>query len=232
MIFIPAIDLKEGNISKAYAGNRKNYKPLQIEKKDFSDPNKFISKLLSLYKIKKIYIADINSLQNSGNNWEVIRQILKDFAKIEFLIDSGFSTLKKIYYFNSFIQKNQKIQNYRIIIGTECFFNQKILKKIMNNRNFILSLDYFNSKKLEINLKDYKNRTIILMFIDQVGARGVNWKEIKKVLNLNILERKNLYVAGGVKYEGEMKLIKLMGLKGCIISSLIHEKIKRGINAP
>ena len=63
MIFIPAIDLKDNRVSKAHAGDRKNYRPLKIENKDFSNPKKFISTIVDLFNIKKIYIAVFNMLK-------------------------------------------------------------------------------------------------------------------------------------------------------------------------
>ena len=232
MIFIPAIDLKDNCVSKANAGNRKNYRPLKIENKDFSNPKKFITTIVDLFNIKKIYIADLDSLENRGNNWQIIGEILNEFSNLEFLIDSGFSNFQKINFFNSFISKKKSHKNFKIVIGSECFENESYLRKIMVKKNYILSLDYNKTKKPEINLQNFKNRTIILMFMDQVGGRGINWKEIKNITTPNIIKKKDCYIAGGVRYAGDIKKIKLMGFKGIIISSFIHNKIKKGLISP
>tara|TARA_X000000950_G_C13394590_1_gene449602 strand:- start:222 stop:518 length:297 start_codon:yes stop_codon:yes gene_type:complete len=98
----------------------------------------------------------------------------------------------------------------------------------MIQKSHILSLDFCKKKTPNVNLKYFKNRTIILMFIDQVGARGVNWKEIKNINRLNVVKKNNCYIAGGIRYYGEVRNINRMGFKGCIVSSIVHERLKRG----
>ena len=46
MDIISAIDLRHGKVVKAFAGFRINYKPLIINKKDYSDPAENIGLLI------------------------------------------------------------------------------------------------------------------------------------------------------------------------------------------
>ena len=65
---ILAIDLKNGKVVKAFAGLRLNYKPLVLNLMDYSNPLKLIKKVSEELFIFNIYIADLDAIQNIGNN--------------------------------------------------------------------------------------------------------------------------------------------------------------------
>ena len=71
-----AIDIKNGNVVKAFAGIRNNYTPLIINKKDFSDPFFLIKEIKKKFNIKKFYLADLDSINGSKNNWFLLKKIL------------------------------------------------------------------------------------------------------------------------------------------------------------
>ena len=68
MKVILAIDLKNGKVVKAFAGLRLNYKPLVLNLMDYSNPLKLIKKVSEELFIFNIYIADLDAIQNIGNN--------------------------------------------------------------------------------------------------------------------------------------------------------------------
>ena len=73
MDIISAIDLKHGKIVKAFAGFRINYKPLIINKKDYSDPYLYLKEIVEKLNYKCIYIADLDSINGSRENWKIMR---------------------------------------------------------------------------------------------------------------------------------------------------------------
>ena len=70
--------------------------------------------------------------------------------------------------------------------------------------------------------------TIYLMFLDKVGGRGMNLKLIKRLGKQLIQHR--VYVAGGIKAQGQIEQLKSLGVKGVILSTLIHNRISRDKN--
>ena len=76
MEIILAIDLKKGLVVKAFAGFRLNYKPLMVNSLDYSDPIKLIRTILKKMDLKKIYLADLDSIQNLKPNDYLIEKIL------------------------------------------------------------------------------------------------------------------------------------------------------------
>ena len=79
MDIILAVDIMEGKVVKAYAGMRLNYKPLVIEKTDFSNPIFLIKQivLLILKNIKdgfqlhslKIYLIKLHKIKRVNRKY-------------------------------------------------------------------------------------------------------------------------------------------------------------------
>ena len=108
---ILAVDLMKGKVVSAFAGIRENYKPIKNTTDNLEDPFDFIKKVLIYFPLNKIYIADLDSIQNSGSNFNLISDLLTKFQKITFLIDSGFDYPISV---KIFIEKLKKKKKFRI----------------------------------------------------------------------------------------------------------------------
>ena len=225
MKVIPAIDIKKGKIVKAFAGYRINYKPLIINKKNFSDTRVLISILLNSYSFNLIYIADIDSISGNRVNWKIIKDQLNFFPKIMFWLDLGFNSPRIIREFSSFLSMN--VRNWRPIVGTESLKSNKINLGIFSEFNPIFSIDFIGNEYSWIKKISNSNISseLILMFLSQVGGRGVRWSKINKFKSF--IDPKKCFVAGGIKNQNDINILKRKQFKGVIISSLIHEKITR-----
>jgi phosphoribosylformimino-5-aminoimidazole carboxamide ribotide isomerase len=224
MKLILAIDIKNGKVVKAYAGFRLNYKPLVLDKKDFSCPFTLIKKAYRDLKINNIYLADLDAIEKKPSNKFVIYSLMKLFPKINFFLDLGFDYPSKIYRLINSFRKN-KIKNYYLVVGTETMKNYSIENFIIENKIFF-SIDFNGYEKNWIK-KMYrkKNLNIILMFIKRTGGRGVDYVTIKKVNKL--LKQHNCIVAGGIKHLRDFKRLSTLGITGAISSNYIHKVIAR-----
>ena len=222
MSIILAIDLKNGRVVKAFAGLRINYRPLVINSIDYSDPIFLIRKISKKLRLKKIYIADLDAIQNLGSNSSLISNILKSFKNINFLIDCGFSYPMSVRNFENILKK-KKISNYTIVLGTESMRKYN-LNCFRSNNRLIISLDLIdkNSKWIDF-LKLSKFRLdIIFMFLRNVGGRGVNVKKVRYLMKS--LPKNNYFYAGGVKYFSDIKCLGNLGVESVIVSTLVHQK--------
>ena len=83
---------------------------LKSSKENLQNPYNFIKKVLNNFQLNKIYIADLDSIQNSGSNFDLISELLTKFQNLTFLIDSGFD-----YPFSvEFLVKNLKKEKFKI----------------------------------------------------------------------------------------------------------------------
>ena len=218
MELIPAIDLLNNIVVKAFLGERKKYKPIDTQLSNSSKLENVITGLLKEYKFKIIYIADLNAIMGNKNNFKIIKKVIKKFPKIDFWVDYGvknFLDFKK-YHDNRF----------KTIIGSETLKSTDELKKIYKHkkREFILSLDFKNNlflgpKNLIKNNKLWPKKTIF-MILDSVGSK----KRPKLIKLFNLDQKKDYYLAGGVSNNEDINFLQKKGFKGAILSTAIHEK--------
>ncbi len=225
MSVILAVDIMNGKVVKAFAGIRMNYRPLFIHKEDFSDPIKLIKTLKKKIDLKKIYIADLDAIRKIGDNNVIVEKILRIFPNLFFLVDAGFDYPKNVYNYHK-TKTQRKLYNYKVVLGTETIKNFN-LKTFQYFKKFELSID-FNGKE-SLWLKKIKKKRvqmdIILMFIKNVGGRGINMKVIKTLYK--ILSHHNLSMAGGIKTEQQIKQLHRLGFSNVLSSTLLHKRLSR-----
>ena len=219
MELIPAIDILNNIVVKAFAGQRKKYKPIKSKLVNSSNLEDIIVALLKEYKFKKIYIADLNAIMGKNNNFKIIKKIIKKFPKIEFWVDFG---IKDFLNFKQF-----KDKKFKIIVGSETIKNVKELQKINKNKEeeIILSLDFkknnFLGPKILVKNKSLWPKKTIFMLLDNIGKKKKpNLGNLKKI-NFN---KNFFYIAGGVSSNDDLLFFKKNGFKGIILSTAIHEK--------
>ena len=225
MNVILAVDIINGKAVKAFAGIRTNYKPLHIKEEDFSNPIKLIQSLQKKINLKKIYIADLDAIRKIGNNDVIIEKILRTFPELFFWIDAGFDYPKNVYnYHKNKIEK--KLNNYDLVLGTETIknFNFKCFESI---KKFKISIDFNGRESFWISKLERQKHPmdIILMFVRNVGGRGVDMRFIR---NLNKkLSCHSLSLAGGVKTDKEIEQLLKLGFCNVISSTLLHKRLSR-----
>ena len=223
MEVILAVDLKKGKVVRAFAGYRHNYKPIKYTKENLQNPYNFIKKVLNNFQLRKVYIADLDSIQNTGSNFDLISKLLIRFQNLTFLIDSGFDYPISVEIFSKKLKK-KRIKNFLPVIGTEKLKNYNFqCFRFLNDCFF--SLDFNGTEKKWIRkIKNNKLKiNLIFMFVKNTGGRGVRFKEFKSVLKE--LNTKNIFYAGGVKYWNQINFLRTQGVKGVLISTLISNKI-------
>jgi uncharacterized protein related to proFAR isomerase len=225
MEVILAVDIKKGRVVKAFAGLRINYKPLFLNNEDYSDPIKLIRSINNKITLKKVYIADLDSISKLKPNEKLIEKILEEFPEINFLIDAGFDYPISVYNFHRRLGK-VNISNYKIVLGTESLKNFK-LQNFNKIKKFELSVD-FNGKQEEWVRKINKEKLrleIILMFLKKVGGRGLDLALIRRFLKL--FPQHKCSVAGGVNNRNQISTLSRIGVKAVLCSTLLHQKISR-----
>ena len=143
MELIPAIDILNNIVVKAFAGERKKYKAIKSKILNSCELEHVIQSLLNEYDFKKFYIADLNAITGNKNNFKIIESIITKYTHIDFWVDYGIKTYLDF----------KKFENLpcSLIIGSETLKDvlelKKIKKKIKKNK-IILSLDYKNNRFL------------------------------------------------------------------------------------
>lgn len=217
---IPVIDLKDGLVVTARQGKRQTYRPLATPLCPEPDILAVCRAYLSIYPFRTFYIADLNAIENNGNNHALIRRVLETYPDINLWIDSGL---------DPFIYENPRLSRDRIsiILGSETGITPGQLDNYTRKSDCILSLDY-NGRRFLGDMDLLENpallpQRIIIMSLQRVGSdSGPDLERIYSLLDK--LRGNQLYAAGGVRNADDLRVLAAHGLHGALIASALHNK--------
>jgi len=223
MLTVPVLDISQGIVVHAIQGNREKYQAIRSDICSSPDPLEVISGLLNVFNFKSLYIADLDALEQLGNNFGIIEAICRTYPNIEVWIDSGFILIEH------FLLKNN-LKNLRIILSSESLPSVKAYSATLNQYNhhdFILSLDYKDGHLLGTQelLQEQKQwpRDLIVLNLNSVGTeQGFQFPlELKQS---EITKSFNVFYGGGIKCASEIIKLKSLGFTGALVSTALHKK--------
>jgi len=219
-MIIPVLDLKNREAVSGKSGKRETYKPLETVFHKSSSPQE-IAKSLSDAGAVRMYIADLDAIENGKSNFDVVNEVNKH---VSVMLDSGAS--------NAFeVEKALEVAD-KVIIATETLKDMDDLNSIFHNldRNrLIISIDIKEgkifSKNLNIDLEDFTEKIkelnppeVILLDISKVGTEtGVNEELIKKFLKIP----SSLIIGGGIT-SSDIKKLEGIGINKFLVGSALH----------
>jgi uncharacterized protein related to proFAR isomerase len=86
---IPVIDLMQGQVVRARLGDRASYQPLNSPLSSTSDAVDIARGLLAVYPFPTLYVADLDAIQNHGDNVQTLRRIRDEFPALQLWVDNG-----------------------------------------------------------------------------------------------------------------------------------------------
>lgn len=217
MLIIPVIDLRSGQAVRAIAGQRDQYRPLSSALSPSSEPSSVIRAYRTLYPFTMFYLADLDAIENTGDNRPVVEQLMQTFPHAEFWLDAGFSTLQQVRSWPC-------TEQLRPVLGSESQSGLPAFAELLQHcRDYrpVLSLDYRQEQFLgPAELLDEPAiwpQDVILMKLDRVGAgRGPD-------AELPDTAQKRFYAAGGVRDKKDLERLSDLGYAGVLIASALHD---------
>lgn len=224
-MIIPVLDLKDKIAVSGQSGKRDTYQPLKTIFHKSADPVKIAEKI-SACGFKRIYIADLDSIESKGSNLELVSMI-NHFLPV--MLDCGANDLETV----------REALNYsrEVIVATETLRNLEDLSQIfqsLDQDRIVLSVDVKDGKILSqmvsMEFEDlfswidgFQPKETILLDISRVGTlKGIN-KEL--IIKFNKIKT-SLIIGGGVQGD-ELPLIRDLGADNVLIGSALHNgKIK------
>jgi phosphoribosylformimino-5-aminoimidazole carboxamide ribotide isomerase len=220
MQIIPVIDLLDGAVVHARQGQRQNYQPIKSLLTHSNKPLDIVAALLDIYPFSQLYIADLNAIQQSGDNFNAIRAVAQKFPHLKLWIDAGTHSIQPIAH-SSVILGSENFPND--ISGLENF----LVCKNQQKDDIVLSLDFmpngYQGPAELLEISQYWPQDVIIMSLQNVGTnQGANTNLIHKILAL--APGKNLYAAGGIRHAEDLIALKNMGIHGALIATALHQK--------
>lgn len=220
------MDILDGEVVHAIAGEREKYEPVESVLTESSKPLK-IASIFEKEGSDEIYVADLNKIQNEGNNLEVI-DLLTSKTSLDIMIDAGFKNYKEPKpYVDNGISK--------IVLATETLKRFETIRKVVEKYpiSVIGSIDLkgneviANSPELkkpipQIVQEFEKNNTseIILLNLQKVGtSTGLDMKTVKKITKISSIP---VIVGGGVRNISDIQKAKKAGVSGVLMATAFH----------
>ena len=219
-MIIPVIDLKDGIAVSGKSGKRETYKPLKTVFHNSSDPIA-ISIALKEAGFKRIYVADLDAIEDKGLNLKVVREMNNI---IPVMLDSGLNSFDDAENILDTVEK--------VIIATETINSLEDLKLLFSffpKQNLVMSVDVKEGNVLgkHINtdfedlikiIKEIKPLEVILLDVSRVGTeKGFNHDLVNRFIDLET----SLILGGGVRDQDILELTE-MGIKNFLVGTALH----------
>lgn len=218
IIFV--LDILNGSVVHAVKGERSKYKPIKGSMIcDSSDPFEIISSV----KPRELYIADLDHIQDIGDNFEIIKKIS---GKTKTMVDIGVKNMDDV-------QKCAEIAD-TVIIGTETAsfevieyaaiqFPDRIDVSIDMKNGYVLTKDTtmeVRPEDLVRRMNEIEIKDIIILDLGKVGTcAGID------EIFLNKIEKKSTHkilVGGGIKNLDDIEILEKSGINGALAATALH----------
>jgi phosphoribosylformimino-5-aminoimidazole carboxamide ribotide isomerase len=219
-MIIPVLDLKNGMAVSGKSGRRETYRPLKTVFHPSSHPE-MIAQSLKEAGAQRLYLADLDAIEGTGSNWELVGKINKT---IPVMVDAGINDAQGV-------KEALKLVN-RVIVATETLKNLHDLDEIFaspDRDRIILSIDVKDGKVLSKNMKtdfdkilrkirEFEPDEIILLDISRVGTeKGVDQDLINKFRGWE----SRIILGGGIT-ESDIDTISDWGISKFLVGSALH----------
>ncbi len=228
MKVVPVIDILDGVVVHAVKGERKKYKPLESKISSSARPLD-VAKVFHHLGFGELYVADLNSIMCSGDNFGTIECISKQ-TRLEVMVDAGVPDIEKA----RIVMRHGATS---LIIGTETMTNigfiDEAIQALGSNR-VIVSLDLKHGKLLS-KLKDNKFldpmttlatlqklgvKRVILLDLARVGSKtGVDLPFLREAVKAGKIE---VFVGGGVRNMEDLLELDNIGVAGVLLATALH----------
>jgi phosphoribosylformimino-5-aminoimidazole carboxamide ribotide isomerase len=219
MEIIPVIDILGGMVVRANGGDREQYPLLQSRLTNSSEPQHVINDLLSWHPFTKIYIADLDAIDNKKRSHALYKDITHKFPKVDFWLDAGIRTQQCWQQFSVYPTVSP-------VIGSETLVESEWLLIDKVRSNSVLSLDFKNGAFLGLPqlLKQAERWTerVIVMDLDNVGGeKGPNLDQISDLKQRAL--HSQLVAAGGIRDSQDLVNLENGGIRLALVASALHD---------
>ena len=220
MHVIPVIDLKDGLVVLAKQGKRQTYRPLATPLCPKPDILAVTGAYLSVFPFKTFYIADLNAIENNGNNHAAITRMLETHTDIRLWIDAGPDL---------FIKETSRTFQDRVsnVLGSETGITIEQVCDYTSISDCVLSLDFddkgFLGNQGLLEQPALLPQRLIIMSLGRVGQNA--GPDLDRINHLKgEMHDKQVYAAGGVRNMTDLHSLTSRGVHGALLASSLHNK--------
>lgn len=226
MRIIPVIDLKGGVATLAGPGGRESYRPLRTALCPEPDILAVARAYLSVFPFRAFYIADLDAIENQGDNRRAIERLLAAFPALSLWVDAGAGPFLNAAPWPDRVNK---------VLGSETQASPEQLRAWSDQAgpdNLILSLDFnargfIGAEALWANPALWPRRVIVMSLARVGGQAGPDLELIEEVaarLRAAPGPERQLYAAGGARDRADLEALARLGVHGALVASSLHQQ--------
>jgi phosphoribosylformimino-5-aminoimidazole carboxamide ribotide isomerase len=218
MEVIPVLDLKEGVVVHARMGRRDQYRPIETPLASTSNPVDVAGGLLTVHPFATFYIADLDAIENAGNNDVALTRLKTELPNLVFWVDNGVADLARA---NSWLDAGLG----NLVLGSESQRDGALVRRLSQDDRVILSLDYRGDEFLGpaalLSNAAHWPRKIIAMTLARIGS--ANGPDLNRLAAIKAAAPdKLIYAAGGVRDHADLAALQRAGIEGALVASSLH----------
>jgi len=214
---IPVLDLMGGQVVRARAGRRDEYRALRSVLCNSSRPEAVVEGLLALYPFRRFYVADLDAILGRGDHRAALENLQRAHPALEWWVDAGFADVAAAASWRCGGLG-------RPVLGSESLAAAPARGDYPGGS--VLSLDYRGEDFLGPAdlLRDAARwpDDVVAMTLARVGAgAGSDLARLAQLRRLNPACR--LYAAGGVRHAADLAALAAAGMAGVLLASALHD---------
>lgn len=215
---IPALDLKGGVVVHAQGGARADYRPIETSLGSANDPFAIARSLLALTQSPYLYIADLDAIERTGNNYALCRDLSQALPQADLWIDAGFSNVTDCAFYLPL--------GATLVIGTESLPSIDNWNELHSafGETLVLSLDFAaEARGPEPLFADASlwPRKIVVMSLERVGSEaGPDLERTEAAIEKG--DGCAVFASGGVRSVADLDALADAGAAGALIASALH----------
>jgi phosphoribosylformimino-5-aminoimidazole carboxamide ribotide isomerase len=216
---IPVIDLMDGLVVHARAGERARYRPLRSQLADGSQAVDIVRGLLRLHAFDVLYIADLDAIQRRGDHFPLIERLRAEFPDLSLWVDAGFED-------HDACRRFLDADLGEMVLGSESQRDLGVLEALRDERRLVLSLDFKGEERLGPGAlferpEIWPERVIVMTLARVGGATGPDLARLAAIRGQ--APDRGLFAAGGVRGGDDLEALMTAGAAGVLLASALHD---------
>lgn len=219
MRIIPVLDLKDGVVVRARAGDRASYRAIETPLSASAEPSAVAAGLRGLHPFRTYYCADIDAIEGRAPNHAAIRALRTMPDAPDIWLDAGVCREESLAAALS-------MPHVHPVIGTESQADAALLSRFAGHPRLILSLDFFGDgyrgPREILDTESLWPRTVIVMTLARVGTgAGPDMERLAEIKRR--AGDRDVIAAGGVRDAGDAEMLVGLGIAGALVATALHE---------
>jgi HisA/HisF family protein len=216
---IPVIDLQNGAVVRARAGERDQYRPIATPLSPTSEPLDVVRGLLGLYPFRTLYVADLDAIAGRGDNRAALARLKAQYPGLDLWIDSGVADADAA---RAFLDGDSD----HLVLGSESQVDTTLVRSLAGHDRVVLSLDFrgtaFQGPADLVAEPSIWPRHIIAMTLARVGTGGgPDLDRLRQICRA--AAGRAVFAAGGVRGAPDLATLAQQGIAGALVATCLHD---------